>query len=481
MSQGYFTHTLTKFRSDVHEFTGEVFGRFLRDLGLNPNYYDKTAVFQIRFGSDQDVLTNFSLAGIDLDLTVEGQDLDTTKFGLQRRPQSLVSLEYTRTMGGANKATVVLLDHTFGELEKLIQDYRDDVNISYGYAGGYTTPWLRLGVLDYTPVIKTEGIEVTLELLSGLSDSEQKRNRSYRGNISDIIKYIANGNGWKLVIEDTIEIPSTSLLESSRMGLAQFFQNGVSDINFIRDVLLPSAASKNGNIGSFYAWFNDHDRTFNFKTPDWISPPVRQYPYMYASRNSIVTEWNPQFKGKMLSLLGDGEITVRTYDKETGSYVEQTYNRNNSPLPFGQGYGNFWDFVEGQTKQIVADSLFNFTGVSLNGYHATVLGKQRFEHMRANTLQAEMEVLGDPELAVNTNIEVTVILPNGDEHYSGGRWHVFTAMDKINAGDFKTQLTLKRYGLEDGVAVGGREETEEEGNSVPLHVEDTGDTNVTDE
>lgn len=399
----------------------------------SPDYYSQMGMVRVRIGGEE----------ID-SIKVRGGIRQTSTV----RPNSLISFSYTRKLSGANTVTLTVLDSSFHALEQQIMDFRDQLEISYGYSGGYMTPWLSFFIMDYTPVITDAGIEVTMECISLGGLNFTKRHRDFTGTPSDIVKLIAEENKWNVNIQDTLPIMGAEGLVDAALSLVPFVQTGTSDLNFIRDILIPSAASENERFGSFYAWFEDLNNTFNFRQLDWLKESNRRYSYLYGDENSIVSEWNPAVNGAWLASLGGVELIDGNVDRETGlvrTLRDRTIEAINAAvLTPESARGGFLDLSVDFGKQITSDTLFYFTGISFNGEHSRRLAEQRFSVMREQILTSEMTTMGDPEVRPDDIVDVDVVAPNGIVHYSSGKWKIAEIEDSIQTGDFKSKMTLWR-------------------------------------
>ena len=349
----------------------------------SPSYYSRMGVVRVRIGGEE----------IDSIKVREGIRQTSTV-----RPNSLISFSYTRKLGGANTVTLTVLDSSFHALEQQIMDFRDQLEISYGYSGGFMTPWLSFFILDYTPVLTDAGTEVTMECISLGGLNFTKKHRDFTGTPSDIVRLIAEDNKWNAIIQDTLPILAGEGLDDSAFSLVSFYQTGTSDLNFIRDILIPSAASVSETFGSFYAWFDDVSNTFNFRQLDWLKKSNRRYSYLYGDENSIVSEWNPAVNGAWLASLGGVEVVDGNINRETGlarTLRDRTLEAINAAVfTPDSARGGLLDFSLDFGKQIASDTLFYLTGVSFNGEHSRILARQRFSIMREQILTSEMTTMG---------------------------------------------------------------------------------------
>src|SRR5581483_1382287 len=264
-------------------------------------------------------------------------------------PQGLVDFRYEDIVNAVHRCSFTLED-VDGTLESLIIANRESIFISFGYSG-FPTDFstgldFTIGNVDFTPrrefqIVKFQptftGSTVTLQmecLSKKLVPSllEAVTNESYKGlEISTIVHALAAKNNWlgpdglPLYIEPT-KTPADKVTSPDGSNTLYFRNNGLTDIAFIKQTLLPMAysavARENGYI--FYldpdygVYFAPVGRIVNPTThqavisKDGTAPPVR----VYTNRgpDATITSWQPDIRGAVELYNGAGQLNLVKVD-----------------------------------------------------------------------------------------------------------------------------------------------------------------------
>ena len=312
-----------------------------------------------------------------------------------------------------------------------VLDSKDKITFKFGWTGGNLcdahVAWLYgsdffFDSPDIPDAIVT-GCDYSLNINRG------EKNRGFtKKKMSDIVREIASDNGLEPVVEDTV-------------GVYTVRQIWMSDIAFIKKVLLPKAVSAKNKRGD-YDIYIDYKGRLHFHTPDYQNQVYKKY----VLGTQDVREFRLTFHGEISNALGGLETKIHGYDpfeKEVLSFVANDGSTGEKELlgikttmldlPRGVQTGRYYHEVD-ETKQEVENT-----------------ARARWYRAHRIRYTALLKILGDPNLEAGEVVSVIVPLPNGEDHYSSGRYLVQVAHHAVTRGKgYFTFLYLARNGLLEG-------------------------------
>ena len=365
------------------------------------------------------------------DLDVSFEDVRGSK-----RPLSLLSFTYNRTMLNAgNKVSLVLFDREETFIERAIAENYLDLRFRYGWVrpdgSSHLTNMVTCAVLDYTPTFQVGGTEIALEAVTTFVARGTQRSKEHRGRISDVVRTIAEDNGWNHQIDRTTVVTNNSGDRETGRSEPVFQQTNQTDFNFILD-LKKQAVRESDNKGYYTAYFNDTEQVLHFHPPRVTGDDVSR---VYVRRGNLKTQNNvisfsPSIQGQLAGILGAYSAETPYTDSVTGA---EGVTRVSVEDGESTGMGD---------ASVTNAGSSTVSSPSDSEASAGVLASNRFETLFNQVNKAEMEVIGDPFIPVGSLVDVQVFYRNGQRAYVSGRYFVTEVEDTISGGTFTSQLSM---------------------------------------
>lgn len=398
-------------------------------------------------------------------------------------PQMITSLQVEKVSSGrefvANgytftiKLNYLMVPDFYERILKLMKSSSDgliDASIQYGYYSDYDSwgecsPLYNLKLLSCQP----DDLWSTLTLKFIQVDSKNSYNtftaktiaaldNNYYDNLSDYVKAIAVGQGWKIgQIEPTIpyegEIKRDSSIESP--------------IQCINELLsrYPNESVKGG--GRYVSLFKHtlNESTFHFipttfAQSNYLSSDTTYEFFFNALPQGKVISFNPKFVSNIVDeasqeansldpskLLFEERPDLAVITTDTREIKSIEYNMNDVPVGNNsvvepESYAGFMNPAHLQIN-INSQNLKNYIRSSIKE------NISRYVNVIGVRTSAEMEILGDPSLNVGDYILVIPMYLQdsydkpGKIHPSGGTYQIMKITDTINGGNFTTNLQLR--------------------------------------
>lgn len=401
----------------------------------------------------------------------------------QGRPQRLLQFEYHRIAdAGANQVVVSVYDETWITVQDLIGTAdQSRMRFRFGYTepgrsgrDPLVSPLYECSICDFTPTFRIDGVELKIEGITTAIVSEEGQKQkpvsaTYKDandvplDIHEIVKIVADRNGWDSIIERTEPVLTTgNELEQARLGKKEFVQTNQSDMDFLMQ-LVPYAQTtvvkKDGEDkvvpgeGTFALYFDDivvgdggeTRPVLHFHPWKKKDAPVKSYVFM-RNKMSEIRSFSPQLNGTLLLKLGGpGEVKASYVDHQTGQVGIVTIHNQTTPNKVLLG----GEITEAPPQNVVGEVAHVMaTNKPLANEAMAVLRANNHWEKTYNACQsATLVVQGDPEIKPQTTIQVEVVLPNGTRHMSSGRWLILNVTDQIAGGDYTTHLDLVRNSM----------------------------------
>ena len=373
----------------------------------------------------------------------------------------------SQVAGGGNTALARMFLKSWSDVVQImaLAAEKDIADVRFGYLNipdGIVGPY-KFKIVYITPEFLDNGYSISIEMFEQAAfeninaGNKTASWQAESGRVSDIVKYIANQNGWRTCIEPTV----------AGDPFHTYTQRQQSDLNFMNTELASKARSaeargeqiktENGiGYGPYVAYIhpagpNDSDKSpilhFHPLLPAMhntqAATPVREYVWGGLQKPEIrkfgtVISFNPSFENTAFSILGGANFKVAS--------VDVTKKLMQTVVAYGS---DFDDRQIGQNVGPVSVNMSNDTPTRSEARHEHDLeflksqAGARFFQLRQFALSASMSVLGDPYVRGGIMINVLVVRPN-DGSIMMYDWYVVEAIHTIAGGEYSINFNLNR-------------------------------------
>lgn len=372
-----------------------------------------------------------------------GQDV---RVDPQRYLRSMRVEEHVESAWSGN---IVLFDTDEDFIEGLLTplDEKDRiVKFRWGWDQGNglsNVSWLTGRIVKWESTYTFEGVELNLSILSAvpMGASMDKRTRSFEEGLSpsDIVRQIAADREWKTTDSDG----NPTIEEADYTFDKPLQQHNESDVNFIKQYVMPYATDSSGQ--AFWFWV-EQDDVVHFHTKQYIPkrkvrPQVAaSYTYARDVRGDVVA-FTPQ-NTHVFSYIAGGQDAIYIFtDERTGQRIQIETTAEGGPD------NAIVSFPDEKTR--------TFEG---NGQKARRViparsireGRQMvralYDKKRLAAYPATLEVRGTHQVRANDYISVRYFKKDGAEHYLSGVYWVKGVQHDISPGEWKCTFDLARAG-----------------------------------
>lgn len=385
-------------------------------------------------------------------------ELNMAGLQLNSSEDNIIDMTNERVDSSVSRATVfTLYDDTALILENQLQIVQDpSVEFVYGYDGISRSKKYVGKILTYSIEFVGQGIELTIQAQAEASIlAMNPRKDAFKGlRIDEIIKKLADIEGWKYRDEDIVECEP--IYESDKKGKGRdnyrvYYQENESTIEFINNKLIPDAITPE-KIGSFqfrideepngdiYAYF----RPLQYKAEE-AQEVKAHFTYNLGAPNEDVLSFRPEFSKVLSSLLGSAKLEGEVLNNDTGEYLRVDLStKQNDNIISGQS-GNVPAPISGDKKVEIVRRL---SGVSYSSSHLEAIARNTYQRAAHLAYPADLKIRGNVELNPDDVIEMTVITKQGKLHHSSGKYRITTIKDIVGNGIFNSELKLYKEVLD---------------------------------
>lgn len=385
-----------------------------------------------------------------------------------RRLMSFTSVRRTE-ISGYNRFEAVLFDENWYEVESLLAMNYRNLLFRYGYYtpdGNMLSNWASGSITNLIPQIVIDGVilNITGQSLAFNRDHYQCFERRYRTwggakyRISDIVQQIANENDWILwdwtstkALTDFSDLYDTMPIDK------EYHQMGMTDLAFIKHILIPHALTDSDEIGGYRLWFNDQMTTkwekpiIFFKPYDYeVKTITREYRFMRGHMGyGEVKEWNPDLSERWKAVLGANFMKntgIGDVDKSVVTYLAKSKVTKEN---IGQDRAR--DFFQRIVSGRISTGNDVNTRVAINeDIRKFFVQSCRDAHL-GGVIRAELVITGDPNRNPHEQIRVICVTNDGTTHYSSGIYEIVEITDLIDLSGYTTTMQLNKIANLDGV------------------------------
>lgn len=300
-----------------------------------------------------------------------------------------------------------------------------NVKMRWGHGtseGQFFSEWLRVLLTKFRLNYESPGVLLDISGLGfGAILNFRVGDHAYIGQrVSDIVTTIAERHSLASKIHTT-------------EGTNDYWQADRSEIEFIKNCLLPRAAGTDGRKD--YLFFFDGD-TLVFSPPNLQQTPVRYYASLGASDVSSTRSQPLDMEYNLLNALGALPREVRGFDPLTKEVIALQPTEGPPPLArYEASLPTDLSAVEG-----IAAPTSSFL---MHRVVADFADAQRSQAMR-HLFQARLQVIPDPTAPLAGIADV--IAHGGKGNYLGsGRYLITGVTHELRPSAYKTILTLERW------------------------------------
>lgn len=366
-------------------------------------------------------------------------------------PEHIEEFNYERGISDeSNVLELTVFDQTAIALEYLLKKIgiNKKLYFQYGYPDGPQSKTYQVKLSEYTiDLSDVTGARLTLQARSvGVIDSISKggKAKSYTGLISDIVKQIANEEGW-LVKGDSIEPTEPVYGDDGKLKTFTRMTTMTAPV-FINQVLSKYAVSAKDGRGDYKLYFDD---TANDKGKSTVYYKPNAYnvtqdttslelPYQFkygVGSNSTVINFEPDFKGNLTDTKAN--ISADMLDRVKNSIITVDFSSEsakNRPTSGDAGVDNTLN-------------TFTFAGSAYSKSELENIAATMWYSLADKPYTATLTIIGDPSIIPDQECSILYMLPNGVPHHSSGVYHITKVTDNISGGNYTTELALNRNAL----------------------------------
>lgn len=203
---------------------------------------------------------------------------------------------------------------------------------------------------------------------------------------------------------------------------------------------------------SYRAWIEEKDgkKYINFASGSYINAEdvTKNYIFEVGQGQGVspVISFSPTYN---IGVDGaDDALVIETSVLDT--FTNQMYN-----FVYGKD-GVSTKFTKEQAEQTADKEVIYFSGSGYTNRELERMASNLWLKQSKLTVQATLELFGDPNLKPGMNIAVIAIMPSGVPHVSSGIYLVDEVTHEISKGTFKTTLTIYRNEIDVSIGDDGK-------------------------
>lgn len=241
-----------------------------------------------------------------------------------------------------------------------------------------------------------------------------------------------------------------------------FYRFFMSSPAFIAQCLIPYAKSAKTYQAGYRLWFDDYspvpesnstiyfkpDNYYEYKDDSLLEDLDKHYVFDWGNgKDSNVISFDPSCSGILAAVTGGGEVEGEILDSIRNEIIRTTFNKDTDTLR--PSTGEAIDYSESDTGLTIISASSSSIDELEN------MAASMWYNMKNVGYQAELVVVGDPEIEPQSICTVMVLTKEGLPHYSSGIYLITKVVDDITAGTFQSTLSLVRNAMEIGVDESG--------------------------
>lgn len=286
--------------------------------------------------------------------------------------------------------------------------------------------------------------------------------------VSDIVKNLCDLEGWEY-------IPGITIVDTSYTNAADdtLRMNGEGAFQYIVEKLCPIAVDEKGRKTNYKAWF-DNQNKFHFEPLAVTKPKDKiQLIFGYNRPDSGVLTFQVKTAGITIasqrndsslginSSTGEGtqcssnardfkSALVSVYDTGADDYYffnESLYNT----LGYNSSKSSYEYFKSLCNNGVLKEAYVDITTQNKHlssvrdNKDTAVLTANSMKEFEKTTIQAEMVIIGNPNIKPNRWIDIINYVKGGHRHYTSGEYYIQSVTDIVSDSGFTQKLELTRF------------------------------------
>jgi hypothetical protein len=276
----------------------------------------------------------------------------------------------------------------------------------------------------------------------GLADSETWEDL----DIHEIVEQICTRHGWKTHVEPTETVWSNDGATDGVLKKKSFTRMGLTDFQFIRDVLAPEARRITDGMMDYMVRMDDRDSTLHFHPidPAEVGSPI-EYRFM-RDRMGEVLSFTPKISALIRDRQGAGRTATPYINHQTGE-VGVAYSNNDSTQSKPVIGGKFTFARPTPTDPLDESASVVSHKPVRDADQALAESEEKYTAPWFLTLGGKLQIMGDPLLEAMKVVRIKVEHPDGTLDETSGLYFVSGVSDVIDfSSGFTTTLDLARQG-----------------------------------
>lgn len=347
--------------------------------------------------------------------------------------------------GVIGSMTIDLFDPTGAVLEAIIFSSDGLGTVRYGWVDGPVTDAREFSIVRYRPRFERHGMTIQLVIADRQAIVTPKipSPRSFPPTggtahplrISDIVRFLLIEDGYdpaRIHVE-----PTAPLHVDPTRADAVFRQEGVANQFFILTQLAPRAVAEATGQSGYNLHFRGDEAWF---APYSLTPKIkRKYTYPRQATNALVTSWSPNLDHLTFLALGGGNLVTRAYDPGEAAYYQRVVSDSGllasvgAPLPSTNLLSAALATAQAHKQMHVPYGLLEQT---------SAWAAAKASRARQTLLSGTLETVGDPGVYPMDYVDLTILRPDEQPHYSSGGYFVTGVQHTIQVGTFRSVMAL---------------------------------------
>lgn len=219
-----------------------------------------------------------------------------------------------------------------------------------------------------------------------------------------------------------------------------YYRKKMSAMEFIQSLCENAQSAVTGGYG-YEAWLDESDgkKVINFATRTMTKKIEVTQSYMFSIGNdegkSNIISFQPTYN---LTASDDLVVSTEVLDAFTNQMYQFNFNNN----------GGYTSLTKDRLSQTGNEDIIYFSGSAYTNSELERMAANLWLKHSKSAMDCTIEMFGDPNIKVGTNISIIAIMPSGIPHLSSGIYLISNVEHTISGGTFKTVVTASRNSID---------------------------------